>query len=63
MCPSDRIGVDRSATRRFASLTYFGEVLMRILSLKRMSTPAAAYTELRTPKNNDASRRCASWEK
>ena len=37
---------------------YRMSLLMRIVSLKRMSTPAAAY-----PRNNDASRPCASLEK
>ena len=35
-------------------------LLMRIISLKRMSN---RLPQLRTPNNNDASRRCASWEK
>ena len=35
-------------------------LLMRILSLKRMSN---RLPQLRTQNNNDASRRCASWEK
>ena len=35
-------------------------LLMRIISLKRMSN---RLPQLRTPKNNDASHRCASWEK
>ena len=35
-------------------------LLMRIISLKRMSN---RFPQLRTPNNNDASRRCASWEK
>ena len=35
-------------------------LLMRIISLKRMSNHLP---QLRTPNNNDASRRCASWEK
>ena len=35
-------------------------LLMRIISLKRMSY---RLPQLRTPNNNDASRRCASWER
>ena len=35
-------------------------LLMRIISLKRMSNHLP---QLRTPNNNDASRQCASWEK
>ena len=35
-------------------------LLMCIISLKRMSN---RLPQLRTPNNNDASRRCASWEK
>ena len=35
-------------------------LLMRIISLKRMSN---RLPQLRTPNNSDASRRCASWEK
>ena len=35
-------------------------LLMRIISLKRMSN---RLPQLRTPNNNYASRRCASWEK
>ena len=35
-------------------------LLMRIISLKRISN---RLPQLRTPNNNDASRRCASWEK
>ena len=37
---------------------YRMSLLMRIVSLKRVSTQAAAY-----PRNNDASRLCASLEK
>ena len=36
------------------------QISLRIISLKRMSN---RLPQLRTPNNNDASRRCASWEK